>query len=318
MVNAGAAGLPPARTLAELLTIDDHTDETGRLLLEDSASGEAQRAARRGGIPMQSGSCPYRDTPSRFGGRMNVSAYEAFRPDTAGVLDGFAWLAAQRAVVDPATPDAAQRLYEASYLGLTLPLVLLHRAVAPYRAHGELPTVLSSIFKASRGLFAVAVGLRNDGVGRHKELPAAEVVEFADRGGHFVRRQPPRVCAAPTRLIERTIAVILTGAGADAAASRLPEWLAFAPLWRCYRIQDELSEALSTYRYVMDRMARTAPAARPEQLFSQTVPGSPGTFGQLTDAVLAHANSAQTQLNRLLGRAGDAPPVDFPQLLRLL
>ncbi|HEX3541860.1 MAG TPA: hypothetical protein VHT75_15610 [Acidimicrobiales bacterium] len=318
MVNAGATGPPPARALAQLLTIDDQTDENGRLLLEDSASGDAQRAARRRGIPMQSGSSPYRDTPSRFGGRMNVSAYEAFRPDVAGVLDGFAWLAEQRSTVDAATPASAQRLYEASYLGLTLPLVLLHRAVAPFRPHDELPAVVASIFKASRGLFAVAVAMRNDGVGRHEELPAAAVVDFAERGGHFVRRQPRRVCAAPTRLIERTIGVILTGGGADAAASQLPEWVAFASLWRCYRVQDELSEALSTYRYVMDQLTRSAPASRPEQLFPRLVPGSPGTFGQLTEAVLAHANSAQAQLNRLLGRAGDAPPIGFPDLLRLL
>lgn len=318
MVNAGAAGLLPARTLAELLTIGDQTDETGRLLLEDSASREAQQEVRRQGVPMDSRSSPYRDTPSRFGGRMNASAYEALRPDVAGILDGFAWLGTQRALLEPSTSRGAQRLYEASYLGLTLPLVLFHRAVAPFQPHGELPAVVASIFKASRGLFSVAVALRNNRLGRFEDIDAAGVVDFAEEGGHFVRRQPRRVCAAPTRLIERTVAVILTGKGADASASRLPEWLAFAPLWRCYRIQDELSEALSTYRYVMDQMTRTAPASRPEQLFSRPVPGSPGTFGQLTEAVLAHANSAQAQLNRLLGRTGDPPSVGFDELLRLL
>lgn len=312
---------PPARRLVELLDVGDQTDETGRLLLEDSAPEAAQRRARQAGIAMRSESCPFRDTPSRLGGRMNVSAYEALRSDVAGVLDGFAWLARERQGAEPPPAGGtAGRLYEASYLGLTLPIVLVHRAVRPFAPHGELPTVVASLFKASRGLFSVAVGLRNDPA--PPAHPDAEgVVVYADGHHHLARRETRRVCAAPTRLIERTIAVILTGDGADASKSRLPEWIPFSQLWRVYRVQDELSEALSTYRFVWDRLARSAPhrrAGRPEELFGLLVPGSVGTFGQLTEAVVAHAASAERQLNGLLGRSEETVAFSLDDLLALL
>ena len=73
----------PGLRLAQLLTLSDQTDETGRLLLEDSAPPPAIRRAERAGISMETVTCAYPDTPSRVGGRMNASAYDALRRDTA-------------------------------------------------------------------------------------------------------------------------------------------------------------------------------------------------------------------------------------------
>jgi hypothetical protein len=274
---------------------------------------------------MRSQPCSFQDTPSRVGGPMNVSAFEALRTHTTELLDGFAWLTQQRLSADPSGAATVRLLYEVSYLGLTLPVVLFHRSSDPFAPHGRLPAVVASLFKASRGLFSVAVDLRNqvtpssEGLDArlHERLEPAAVVRFADQHDHLVRRQPRRVCAAPTRLIERTISVILTGEGANPAASRLPAWTDFETLWRGYRVQDELSEALSTYRFVMDQFARSAPGP-PDRWFPLPVPGSRGTFGQLTEAMLAHANSSQRQLNRLLGREDHPTPLGFPELLSLL
>jgi hypothetical protein len=83
-------------------------------------------------------------------------------------------------------------------------------------------------------------------------------------------------------------------------------------------VQDELSQALSTYSFVLAKMSQAHGGAGPQELVHQMVPRTPGTFGQLTEAMLAHANSAQQQLNRLLGRAGDASALGLPHLLDLL
>jgi hypothetical protein len=48
------------------------------------------------------------------------------------------------------------------------------------------------------------------------------------------------------------------------------------------------------------------------------VPGTSGTFGQLTEAMVAHANSVQVQLNRTLGRMDHPPPLTISDLLGLL
>jgi hypothetical protein len=309
---------PAALGLAQLLTVGDQTDESGRLLLEDSASSGARRRAESRGILMHTSPCPYGDTPSRLGGRMNVSAYEALRADATGILDGFAWLTGEQLAARPSAIGTVQLLYEISYLGLTLPLVLFHRAADPVAPHGGLPTVVASIFKASRGLFSVAVALLNQGGPPSRSVGAREVIAFADRHGDLLRPDPPRVCAAPTRLIERTIAVILSGKGATASASCLPTMVTFANLWRFYRVQDELSQALSTYGFILAQLSRAHANAPPERLFGHMVPGTNGTFGQLTEAMVGHANSSQAALNGLLGREGDAPTIGVQGLLALL
>jgi hypothetical protein len=234
------------------------------------------------------------------------------------MLDGFAWLASQILASDRAAAGRVQLLYDVSYLGISVPLLLFHRARDPVPPFGSLPTVVASIFKASRGLFSVAVALLNEQGPPSRPTAAGEVVRFADHHGHLARQSPRRVCAAPTRLIERTISVILSGDGAEASASRLPELVAFPLLWRFYRVQDDLAQALSTYGYVLARLSHEEPSATPQQLFGRMVPGAPGTFGQLTEAVLAHVNSAQGQLNQLLGRVGNPPTLGFSQLVELL
>lgn len=267
---------------------------------------------------MNSASCPYQDTPSRLGGRMNVSAYEALRGDTTGIFDGFAWLSGEQLIRRPAAAGTVQLLYDTSYLGLTVPLMLFHRAVDPVDPSGSLPTVIASIFKASRGLFSVAVALLNEPGPPSRSVTAEEVVAYADRHHNLVRPDPPRVCAAPTRLIERTIAVILGGPGGTASASAAAALTPFPALWRFYRVQDDLSQALSVYSYVLAQLSRAYGRVPPEQLFGRMVPGTSGTFGQLTEAMLAHATSAQEELNRLLGRQVGAPPIKVADLMGLL
>jgi hypothetical protein len=320
-MNSAAPGgvtRPLVLGLADLLTVGDRTDQSGRLLLEDSASRPARRAALRAGVPMKSSKCPFHDTPSRVGGPMNLSAYEALRADTAGILDGFAWLTSQLLSTQGSSANSIQLLYDVSYLGITVPLLLFHRAVDPVPPYQSLPTVVASLFKASRGLFSVAVALLNENGPPSRAIDAAQVVAFADQHGHFVHPAPRRVCAAPTRLIERTISVILSGDGANGSASALGEMVAFPELWRFYRVQDDLAQALSTYGFIRGRLFPPGDTTSLKESFLRSVPGTTGTFGQLTEAMLGHVNSAQVELNRLLGREGAAAPLGVQQLIALL
>ena len=147
---------PHGMRLSEMLTVRDQTDENGRLLLEDAAPKSARRRAYRAGISMKTVSCPYKDTPSRWGGDMNVSAYEALRLDTAGIHDGFAWLSGNYFALQPAKRSTVRGLFDASYLGLTLPLVLFYRGQDPVPPHRALPSFVASMFKASRGVVSAA------------------------------------------------------------------------------------------------------------------------------------------------------------------
>jgi hypothetical protein len=302
-----------------MLTLSDQTDETGRLLLEDSAPKPAVRKAERAGIPMNTVSCPYQDTPSRFGGQMNASAYEALRRDTADILNGFAWLSQHHAAADPSAASAPQRLFGVSYLGVTLAHVLFHRAQDPVTPHASLPSYIASIFKASRGIFSFSVDLLND-LGPEAAMTAAEVVRYAEDHHHLVRPQTGRVCAAPTRLIERTLGVILTG-DADAARSRLGDIVEFPVLWELTQLQDEVGRALSTYRVVLENLTASGHAEDPNRLFATVVPDGPAKgqpFGRFTEQTLQLANRAQAAMNGLLGRAQNATPVGFEDLVRML
>ncbi|MDP8955268.1 MAG: hypothetical protein M3N37_10235 [Actinomycetota bacterium] len=320
--GAGAASPRRGLRLAQLLTLGDQTDEHGRLLLEDSAPRQAQKRVKRAGVAMSEARCDYADSPSRLGGRMNVSAYDSLRRDTAEVLHGFAWLAELRAA---AKPDPGRgtlgSLIDVANLGTTLPLVLFHRVHDPVPAQGVLPAFIASIFKASRGLFSGAVAMLNDD---DREASTAvtteEVVTYAEQHGQFRRTETQRVCAAPTRLIARTIEAVLTGEGADASRSRLGDHLHADALWRFFSLHESFSQALSTYRFVLDNLTAERPEAGPEELFSVTVAvaGRTGTFGDLTEALAHHGTEVQAGLNEVLGRSGEVPPLTLPALLRLL
>ncbi|MGH9149060.1 MAG: hypothetical protein ACRD0F_01805, partial [Acidimicrobiales bacterium] len=219
--------------MAELLALSDQTDENGRLLLEDSAPRKARKRAEKAGVAMRTTRCTYADSPLRVGGLMNASAYDALRHDTAEMLNGFAWLAGGYLAIHPAHKGTTRGLFDVANMGVTLPLVLFHRAEGAIAHHGQLPSWVGSLFKASRGVFSATVDLGNRS-GPGAALTAAETVAFAEEAGHLRRPETARVCAAPTRLIERTIAVMLTGEGADPSRSHLGQWLDFALLWRFY------------------------------------------------------------------------------------
>ncbi|MEX0658564.1 MAG: hypothetical protein WD080_05480 [Egibacteraceae bacterium] len=309
---------PPGLRLEQLLTVTDETDEHRRLLLEDSAPERAIRRAVRAGIAMDATACPYRDTPSRHGGPMNTSAYEALRRDTTQILDGLAWLGEQYRAQEPDQHATVQGLADLSKLGITIPLVLFHRGRDPVRRHGELPSYIAAIFKASRGMFSAAF----DMVAKAGPGPttAAEVVAFAEEHGHLRRAQTATVCAAPTRLIQRTVSVMLTGEGADPASSQLSELVAFDRLWKAFRLERAFNQNLSSYGYVLERLTAAGWRTDDPALFDETVrvAGGTGTFGDLTDAFLRYANQAQALLNRALERAENAPPMTFTDVLRAL
>lgn len=263
--------------------------------------------------------CDYADSPSRLGGRMNVSAYDALRHDVAEILDGFSWLADLRAQA-VASPGRAslQGLIDVANLGSTLPLVLFHRTDRQIPAHGALPTFIASIFKASRGLFSGAVAMLNDGWGA-APVTTDEVLAYAEGHGQFRRSETERVCAAPTRLIARTVEAILSGRGTEANRSRLGEHLDPSDLWAYFSLHDSLSQAMSVYRNVLDDVSRDHPGAGPEQLFGVMVDvaGRKGTFGDFTDAMVHTATVTQSRMNEVLGRA-DAPPLTVAGLLQIL
>lgn len=315
----GASAPPPGMRLAHLMTVRDQTDENGRLLLEDAAPKSARRKVHKAGIAMQMVPCPHKDTPSRYGGPMNISAYEALRHDMAGVLDGFAWLTGHYLELQPARRGTVRGLFDASYLGLTLPLVLFYRARHPVAPHRQMPSYVASMFKASRGVFSAAVDMLNRR-GASAHVSAAEVVRFADDNGHLRRADTGRACAAPTRLIERTVDVILTGEGGDATQSSLGDLVDFGRLWEFYGLQDAFSRAMSNYRFLLDDIAAQTGSPDPAKLFDVVVPsgGKMQSFGQVTDGVVRQANEIQRRMNAVLERAGDAPEIDFEDLLQML
>jgi hypothetical protein len=333
--GAPAAGRTPNATarrpglrLSQLLALTDQTDVSGRLLLEDSAPKQAVRKAERRGVSMRTETCPYQDTPSRFGGLMNAGAYEALRHDTAEILNGFAWLSSRHLAAEPGDTGAARRLYATSYLGVTLAHVLFHRAEDPVPPYGSLPTYVASIFKASRGIFSFSIQLLND-LGPDAEMTAPEVLQYAEDNKQLVRPSTGRVCAAPTRLIERTLEAILTGRGTDAERSGLGVLVDFSMLWEVYKLQDALGKAISTYRAVYEAVTGPfGPAADPNRIFSAKIPtGAFGhgagpaqgqTFGQFTEQLLVLVNDIQGQINAALGRAGNARPVGLQEVIELL
>lgn len=310
-----AAGLP----LAQMLTVREQTDENGRLLLEDAAPKSARRRAHKAGVAMDTVSCPYKDTPSRYGGAMNVSAYEALRADMAEVFDGFAWLTGNYLDLHQGRKSTVRGLFDCSYLGLTLPLVLFYRGRDPVPPHRRLPSFVASMFKASRGVFSAAVDMLNR-QGPATRTSAAEVVRFAEEQGHLIRPQTRRACAAPTRLIERTLGVILTGEGGDATRTVLGEMVDFRRLWDFYTLQDSFSRAVSNYRFLLDDVASQTGARDPAEMFDVMVPegGKVRSLGEVTDRVVGQANEIQRGLNAVLERADDAPVISFEDLLGML
>lgn len=319
-MRLGFVTVPAGLALTALLTIRDETDEGGRLLLEDSAPKEARRRAQRAGIAMDAVTCPYKETPSRLGGLMNESAYDALRHDTAAVLDGLAWLTTHYLELFPTRRSTVRAMFDVSHLGNSLPLLLFHRGADPVPRHGRLPTFVASIFKASRGMSSAAVDLLNKRGPQFRKVAPDEVVRFADEEGHLRRPLSERACAAPTRLIERTIAVLLTGEGANPAASALAEHLDFSMAWDFYRLQDGLGEATSTYSQVLKDLLGRREFSDPSALFNQpvSVDGVRRSLGDLTESVLALANETQQGLNALLGRSTDARPIGFDDLMAML
>jgi hypothetical protein len=321
-VQSGApdrAPLRPGLRLHDILTLKDETDTGGRLLLEDSAPKKAIKRLERAGLPMKTARSRYTDTPSRADGVLNVSAYDAFRHDLGDVLDGFAWLSREYLARNPSHKGTVQGLLHVSNLGITLPLVLFRRGVDPVPLHGRLPTYVASLFKASRGVFSAAVDMFN----KRGPVPTtgAEVVRFADEEGHLTRPATGRVCAAPTRLIERTIDVILTGEGGDPEVTTLGELVDFDRLWDFYRLQEAFTRALNHYRFVLNNLVDGGVSLHdPDRLFASTITegGRTGSFGDYSTAFLHYVNEAQQRMNRLLDRSDDVPPVLFEDILRVL
>lgn len=313
------APLRPGLRLHDILTLKDETDAGGRLLLEDSAPKKAIKRLDRARVPMKTAKSTYTDTPSRVDGLFNASAYDAFRHDLGDVLDGFAWLTRRYLAHNPAARSTVQGLLDVSNLGLTLPLVLFRRGVDPVPLHGSLPSYVAAMFKASRGVFSAAVDMFN----KRGPVPTtgAEVVRFADEERHLRRPATGRVCAAPTRLIERTIDVMLTGEGGNPDVTTLGELVDFDRLWDFYRIQEAFTKAVNHYRFVLDRLVEGGVSLYdPDRLFASTIDegGRTWKFGDYTMAFLDYVNEAQQRMNRLLDRSDEVAPILFEDVLRIL
>lgn len=311
-------GLPAGLRIPDILNVRDQTDENGRLLLEDSAPKRARKDAERAGVAMKTAKVTYQDTPSRVGGTMNVSAYEALRQDTAEVLDGYAWFSTNYAKLFPERKATPQALYDTSHLGLSLPLILFYRAVDPIPRYNRLPSFVASTFKASRGLFSAALDLLNRRLPADEPLTAAGVVRFAEEEGHLIRSETGRACAAPTRLIERAIAVLLTADGADASQSRLGDLVPFSQLFEFYSIEDAFGEALSRYRFIVGSLPGSGPVNPRELLDVRVAQAGNQTLGTITDSLLQHVNKLQVELNRVLGRRAAGRPLTLDDVLALL
>jgi hypothetical protein len=315
-----APPLPPGLRLQDLLSVKDETDESGRLLLEDSAPKKGRRRVHQAGIAMKSVGYPHQDSPSRSGKLINQSAFEAVRHDMAQVLDGLAWLTSHYLARFPTRRSTVRLLFDVSHLGITLPLLLFHRARDPVPPYGRLPTFIASLFKVNRGVSSAAIDMLNRHGPPFRKTSAAEIVAFAEEAGHLRREHTERACAAPTRLIERTLSVLITGEGADAAASRLGEYVDFEQLWSFYTLQDGFSQAVSQFTFLLNDLAASGRFADPNQLFEArvTVGGGSRTFGEFTEGVLRRANDVQAGLNRVLERSDRVAPIGFEDLLGML
>ncbi|HVM34877.1 MAG TPA: hypothetical protein VM784_05990 [Actinomycetota bacterium] len=311
---------PPGLRLSEILTIQDESDDTNRLLLEDSAPKKARRKAVDLGVAMKTERCPYDDTPSRHGRLMNVSAYQALRHDLTAVLDGFAWLTSRYLALDPAARGNLRCLVVVGKLGVTVPLLLFHRAEHPVPSYGSLPSYIASLFKASRGLFSLSVAMMNS-VGAVKTT-GAQVVRFADEHRHLIRPETQRVCAAPSKLIARTVDVVLTGEGGDAARSSLPELLEFDALWEFFRLEAALSDGCDRYRLFLEELGRRMSVGGTDfgRVFATAAqhPALRGPLNEATDGLVQHASAIQARLNRVLGRADSRSSLDVDDVLQML
>ena len=312
--------LVPGLRLAQMLTLTDQTDVRGRLILEDSAPKRAVKNAKRAGIHMKTAPAAYPDTPSRVGGLMNVSAYDALRHDLADVLNGFAWLTSRYLALYPDRRGTVRMLFDIGYVGVTLPLFLFHRRPDPIDQYGALPSYVASLCKAARGVVSAAVDLMNQSDSPEQKVTAAEVVAFADQRGHLRRPNTERACAAPTRLIERTISVMLTSEGGDATKSGLGELVDFDTLWAFCQVQDEFSRALNQYKALLDQLADSGAGDDPNLLFSAKVEinGRTQSFGALSESMLRYAQGVQAQLNAILGRGDSSATISYEELLRML
>ena len=304
--------------LWDLLTITDQTDDKGRLLLEDSAPVKAIEKVEAGGISMESVPVPYEDSPSRRGGRMNMAAYDALRRDTAEILSGFAWLTRSYLEKFPDRDGTTRALYDISYVGITLPQVLFHRAKSPIPPYVKLPSFIAAIFKASRGVFYVSVDLMNR-FGETHRMSAEEVVAYAEANGNLIRSETGRACAAPTGLIRRTLAVMLSGEGGDPAKSTLPKFVDFEKLWRFHKLQDRFAEALNAYGYFLKDLTGGVEAASPSAMLEAvSLHGGMASFAARTEEMLEAANAAQAALNRALGRSDNAADIGLDDLMAML
>ncbi|MGH2773339.1 MAG: hypothetical protein ACRDIU_09425, partial [Actinomycetota bacterium] len=260
----------------------------------------------------------YEDSPSRKGGRMNMAAYDAVRRDTAGILNGFAWLTRSYLEKFSERDGSTRALYDISYVGITLPQVLFHRAKSPIPPQGRLPSFIAAIFKASRGVFYVSVDLMNHFGETHK-MSAEELVAYAETNGNLIRSETGRACAAPTRLIQRTLAVMLSGEGGDPTKSTLEEFVDFEKLWHFHTLQDRFAEALNEYGYFLKDLVGGAEADSPgAMLEAVSLHGGMALFAARSEEMLERANASQSALNRALGRSDDAATVRLDDLLSML
>jgi len=313
---------PRPLRLGPLLTLGDETDAAGRLLLEDSAPADARRRAERAGVAMVTATCAYPDSPSRQGGELNRSAYDALREELGPMLRGFAWLAGHYLEDHPERRQSPRCLYDVSYLAMHLPIVVFRRAEAPVAPHGALAPWVAAMFKASRGIFSASVNLLNrSGAGGGGEAPltAAKATAFAEEHGHLVRRQTGRVCAAPTRLIERTLGVMLTGQGADPEGVDLGALVPYEDLWHFHTTHERLNDALGRYRTTLEQAMATA-GPDPRTLFATSVvlAGERLSLGAATQRCIEEVSELQTELNDILGRRGRLGPLSFDELTKLL
>jgi hypothetical protein len=98
----------------------------------------------------------------------------------------------------------------------------------------------------------------------------------------------------------------------------LGELVDFDVLWELFELQDRFGQALSAYRAVLEQASAGAGAAAdPARVFATRLPDGT-SVGQRTEALLALADEVQRGMNRLLGRAENAKPLGFEDVLRML
>lgn len=185
-------------------------DAEGRHVGESNVFPDALRMR----IPTEWRVCQYPGSRYRNDAMMNLTALKAMSKYWKPVLQGVRAVRSEFVRRYALLPDGRWRmgdLHAAACSVLALPTLLLMRANAPI-SNGELPPVLSSMFRVTDGVRMVTaymLFLPELPMTYGTPISAAELYRTVERDNHFISNRG--VCAGPQPMVEELLATLLDG-----------------------------------------------------------------------------------------------------------